>query len=163
MSTTNRGSVYDKVINEEWFYTPDMGEYYNNAIYKAKADTQSDKKGNTEFFVENPPTENPGYHPDLAVVAVKAYPQSIYANFMGGEARAYNRYDGDTIQLSLKEIKDTSTTFQLHYSDTKFDGVHHYLKESMGLDDHGDQFSFRFIGLNTPEIVHYSDYIVSNT
>ena len=163
MSMTNRGSVYDKIINEEWFSTPDMGEYYNNFIYKAKADKQSEKEGNTEFFVENPPTENPGYHPELSVVAVKAYPQAIYSKFMGGEARAYNKYDGDTIQLSLNEIQNTSETFQVYYSKTKFDGVHHYLKESMQLDDHGTEFSLRFIGLNTPEITHYSDYVTSMT
>lgn len=162
MSITNRGSIYDKIINEDWFSTPDMGEYYNNYIYKLKADQQSEKEGNTEFFVENPPTENPGYHEDLSVVVVKAYPQSIYSKFMDSNARAYNRYDGDTIQLSLNEIQQTTTPFKLYYSDTKFENVHHYLKESMQLGNHGDDFSLRFIGLNAPEITHYSDYVTSN-
>lgn len=163
MSMNNRGSIYDKIISEEWFSTPDMGDYYNNNIYKFKADQQSDKEGKTEFFVENPPTENPGYHPDLSVVAVKANPKSIYSKFMGGTARSYNKYDGDTIQLSLNEIENTSTKFQVYYSDTVFEGVRHYLKESMQLDNHGEEFSLRFIGLNTPEVTHYEDYITSNT
>ena len=163
MSITNRGSVYDKIINEEWFSTPDMGDYYNNYIYKLKAEQQSDKKGNTEFFVEDPPTENPGYHPDLSVVAIKANPQAIVSNFMTKNDRDYNKYDGDTIQLSLNEITATTTPFKLYYSDTVFENVHHYLRESMQLDSHGDQFSLRFIGYNAPEIVHFSDYVTSNT
>lgn len=163
MSMTNRGSVYDKIINEEWFSTPDMGDYYNNYIYKLKADSQSDKQGNTEFFVEDPPTENPGYHPDLSVVAIKANPQAIYSRYMDDYHTSYNIFDGDTIKLSLNEVSDTTTPFSVYYSDTVFSSVHHYLKESMQLDDHGDAFSLRFIGINTPEIVHYADYITSNT
>ena len=106
MSMTNRGSVYDKIINEDWFSTPDMGDYYNNYIYKLKADSQSDKKGNTEFFVEDPPTENAGYHPDLSVVAIKANPQAIYSRYMDDYHTSYNIFDGDTIKLSLNEVSN---------------------------------------------------------
>ena len=123
MSMTNRGSVYDKIINEDWFSTPDMGDYYNNYIYKLKADSQSDKKGNTEFFVEDPPTENAGYHPDLSVVAIKANPQATHSRYMDNYHTSYNIFDGDTVKLSLNEVSDTTTPFSVYYSDTIFSSV----------------------------------------
>lgn len=172
MSIANRGSVYDKVLNEDWFKTPDMGEYWNNFTYKEKANSQSDKKGKTEFFVENPPTLEPGYHPDLEVIAIKANAKAIHDTDMvdtvdeDGEKRlsySDNINDGDTIKFNIDHVYDTQTPFQMYYSETKFDGVKHYLKETLGLNNSNYMMSLRFIGIDTPEICHYARMISSLT
>lgn len=159
MSVANRGSIYDKVIDEKWFNTPDMGEYWNNAIYKKNADTQSEIKGKTEFFVENPPTENCGYHDDLGVVAIKVNPVDVYKKYMEGYNFENNVFDGDTILFKLTDVQDTTKKFQVYYSDTVFQGVRHYLKETLGLTEEENMMKLRFVAINAPEVTHYSNYI----
>lgn len=159
MSIANRGSIYDKVLDEKWFSTPDMGEYWNNAIYKKKADNQSDTKGKTEFFVENPPTLESGYHKDLGIVCLRANPKTIYNELNDKDSVNLNFFDGDTIFLRLDDVSDTNNKFQVDYSNTVFQGIRHYLKETLNLTDTEDKFKLRFIGIDAPETTHYSDYL----
>lgn len=159
MSIANRGSIYDKILDEKWFNTPDMGEYWNNAIYKKKADGQSETKGKTEFFVENPPTLESGYHKDLGVVCLRVNPKTIYNELGDKESVNLNFFDGDTIFLNLDDVSDTQSKFQVDYSQTIFQGVRHYLKETLSLNDIDDKFKLRFLGIDAPETAHYSQYL----
>ena len=158
MSLADRGSVYDKIINEDWYSTPDMGDYMNNQIYKDKIDVidTSNKKGK-EFYFEAPPVLSAGYHKSLGVVAIKANPQSIHTQSMTDKDTEYNFYDGDTIVFPFSTVQDTQEMFQVYYSETRFKGVRHYLKETLSLNEVNDMIKIRFVGLNAPEVVHYAN------
>lgn len=161
------GSVYDKVINEEWFSTPDMGEYQSNRVYlHSIKDLSPEIEGDgSYFYAENPPTLEAGYHSDLEVVAVKLDVKGVYNDILGHNTE-YNTYDGDTLYIPIDKVHDTSTPFQLYYSDMVFKGVKHYIKESMKIsekdgEEYAPTFGLRFVGINAPEIVHYGDYSCS--
>lgn len=155
----NKTSTFDKIIDEKFFSTPDMGEYWDTVKYKKEANKKSDKEGKTQFFVENPPTEEPGYHDDLGVVCLRANPSQIHENYMTGKHYDNNIYDGDTIKLSLKELQDSSTSFNVHYSKDTYSSVKDYLRKTLKLTNSRDQFALRFVGLDCPEVVHYSYYL----
>lgn len=171
MSITDKGSIYDRIINEEWMSTPDMGEYINNKIFKENIDGLSDKSG-AEYYVENPPVENPGYNDQLKVVAIRCNKAGIL-EYMGDFNTDNNTYDGDTIRLSLGAIQDTTERFQVHYDNLNiYNGVKDYLKRTLKLVEpgqleaseknfKGDTFDIRFVGINAPEIIHYAEKITN--
>ena len=167
----NTGSVYDKIINEEWFSTPDMGEYQSNRVYldSIKGLSPEIEGDGSYFYAENPPTTEAGYHSDLEVVAIKLNSKGVYNQLIKTENNYnetdFNRYDGDTLYIPMEHVYDTVTPFQLHYSQTVFNGVKHYIQESMRIPTStlGEcpSFGIRFVGINAPEIVHYGTYSCS--
>lgn len=158
---SDKGSIFDKILGEEWFSTPDMGEYMDNRIFKTNSEGMSEEKKNVEFYVENPPVVSPGYHKDLGVVAITCNPSSVHKNSLSDKATKYGWYDGDTIKLKLGDIYDTDEPFQVYYSDYVFNGVKHYIKESCNLNAEYDTMDLRFVGLDAPEVVHYGDFVAS--
>lgn len=161
------GSIYDKLINEQWFTTPDMGEYQNNKIYldaiKGLSSEEVDGDGNL-FFTEAPPTLETGYHPDLEVVAMKLKAKNLYPFLTqkvdGYSLTEYNVYDGDTVYVPIEYVEDNKDPFKLYYSDNVYNGVLDYITRSMKITNMGDvpSFGLRFVGINAPEIVHYGQY-----
>lgn len=157
----NKGTVYDKLVSEDFYKTPDMGDYMNNYIYlqnqKGIVD-EIDSAESTAYFVENPAATESRYYPDLEVIAVKVDVEKLRKNYLDDHNTIHNVYDGDTLYLDLDcIIDDTMESFKMYYdNDTIFTGVKHYIKESLGLTFDSQPFGVRFVGLNTPEIVHYS-------
>ena len=178
MVDTKTGSAYDRLISEDFYKTPDMGEYMNNYIYlknqKGISNNENASTEDTSYFVENPPVTDTGYYKDLGVVAVRLNPKAVKDEYMIGDTNMsptdYNFYDGDTIQFSLNNmINDNLEPFQVYYDNNHvFHGVKDYLRETLGFSRKtnsdgtiidSDDVKVRFVGLNTPEIVQYADMI----
>ena len=69
---SDRGSIYDRIIDEKWSTTPDMGEYMNNSIFLNNLAGMSSSEGKDvgpEFYVENPIVTTPGYNDNYKVIA----------------------------------------------------------------------------------------------
>ena len=157
----DRGSIYDRIVDEKWSTTPDMGEYMNSSIFLNNLSGMSEGTENSvgpEFYVENPIITTPGYNDNLKVVAFNVDNKSICKNHMDDISTARNSYDGDTVYLTLDEVKDTVKSFNVYYdTETTFNGVRDYLKQALKLETNEESFGLRLVGLNAPEVIHYSD------
>lgn len=172
----DRGSIYDRIINEKWISTPDMGEYMSSKIYKSNiegASENTDRKIGPEFYVENPVVTSPGYDDNLKVIAFNVNGRSIYNEHMNDTATDRNVYDGDTVYLSTDEMIDTNKSFKVYYDDnTVFTGVKDYITRTLKLEAREEDddttesidnsFGIRFVGINAPECIHYGDYTTNN-
>ena len=176
---SDRGSIYDRIIDEKWSTTPDMGEYMNSSIFLNNLAGMSSSEGKSvgpEFYVENPIVSTPGYNDNYKVIAFNINNKQVAENSMTDEDTEKNTYDGDTIYLNLNDVVDTNKSFQVYYdTETVFDGVKDYLSQTLKiseyvLDENNNKtydnvkydtsgFGLRFIGINAPEVIHYSDYI----
>lgn len=159
-----RGSIYDRIINEKWFNTPDMGDYISSKIFKNNINdstTNSNKVG-AEFYVEEP-IISPGYNDTYKLIAFNVNGKDIYNQFMDNDATDKNVYDGDTIYLSTDQIIETNKSFKVYYdNNTVFSGIKDYINKTLKLDSSKiNSFGLRFIGINAPEVIHYGDYITN--
>nr|DAU23778.1 MAG TPA: hypothetical protein [Caudoviricetes sp.] len=157
----DRGSIYDRIIDEKWSTTPDMGEYMNSSIFLNNLQGMSESNGTSigpEFYVENPIITTPGYNDNLKVIAFNVDNKSIVSEHMNDASTARNSYDGDTVYLDLTQVKDTVKSFQVYYdTETVFKGVKDYLEQTLKLDQDNNYFGLRLLGINAPEVIHYSD------
>lgn len=170
----DRGSIFDRIIDEKWISTPDMGDYMSSKIYKSNiegASENTDRKIGPEFYVENPVVNYPGYDSTSQVIAFNVNGKKIYEEHMTDAATERNVYDGDTIYLSTDEMIDTNKSFRVYYDkDTVFTGVVDYITKTLKLESRDksnkdesidNSFGLRFIGINAPESIHYGDYITN--
>ena len=161
----DRGSIYDRIVDEKWSTTPDMGEYMNSSIFLKNLSGMSEGTQNSvgpEFYVENPIITTPGYNDNLKVIAFNVDNKTISKEHMDKLSTERNSYDGDTVYLALNEVKDTNKSFQVYYDkETTFEGVRNYLKQALKLGDDNETFGLRLVGLNAPEVIHYSDIITA--
>lgn len=170
----DRGSIFDRIIDEKWISTPDMGEYMSSKIFKNNiegASDNTDRKIGPEFYVENPVVSSPGYDSSLQVIGFNVDGKKIYNEHMTDTATERNVYDGDTIYLSTDEMVDTNKSFKVYYdNDTVFTGVIDYITRTLKLESRDEankdkaidnSFGLRFIGINAPESIHYGDYITN--
>ena len=169
----DRGSIYDRIINEKWSSTPDMGEYMNSSIFLNNLQGMSDSEGRSvgpEFYVENPIVETPGYNDNLKVIAFNVNGKQIYKNHMDDATTEKNSYDGDTMYLAVNDMIDTNKSFKVYYdNNTVFTGVKDYVRKALKMQknelldeaeqDKTNSFGIRFVGINAPEAIHYSDYM----
>lgn len=162
----DRGSIYDRIINEKWMSTPDMGEYMNSSIFLNNLAGMSDsneKSIGPEFYVENPIVETPGYNDEYKVLAFNANGQAIAKNHMTDAITERNTYDGDTIYLSIQEVVNNNKAFRVYYdNNTVFQNIHDYLIQTQKLQgiegDENKTFGLRFVGINAPECIHYGTF-----
>lgn len=161
----DRGSIYDRIIDEKWSTTPDMGEYMNSNIFLDNLSGISEGTRDSigpEFYVENPIVTTPGYNDNLKVVAFNVNNKQIHEQHMNQDLTDTNTYDGDTVYLSLNEVKDTNKSFKVHYDGKNtFNGVRDYIQQSLKLTDDHNKFGLRLLGLNAPEVIHYVDMITA--
>ena len=105
---SDRGSIYDRIVDEKWSTTPDMGEYMNSSIFLNNVQGMSESDGKAvgpEFYVENPIVAVPGYHDNLKVVAFNVDNKAIVEKYMDETDTANNTFDGDTVYLDLGCVK----------------------------------------------------------
>ena len=103
-----RGSIYDRIVDEKWSTTPDMGEYMNNTIFlnNLKGMSESVDKIGPEFYVENPIVSTTGYNSNLNVLAFNIKHQEVYSANMDEMCTDNNVFDGDTVYLDLNHVVD---------------------------------------------------------
>lgn len=181
-----RGSIYDRIVDEKWSTTPDMGEYMNNKIFLSNLSGMSDsneKSVGPEFYVENPIVTTTGYNDEFKVVAFKVDNKNIYNENMDEKCTNNNIYDGDTVYLTLNDVIDNYKPFQVYYdTETVFKGIKDYLGQTLKISEYvvkenedgeeektyedqrydSNSFGLRFIGINAPEAIHYSEYVTNN-
>jgi endonuclease YncB( thermonuclease family) len=150
------------IIDPENFITPDMGDYLRNNDYaKYLRDMGDGEKVNSDilnelFYLENPPTTEPGYNQNLGVFIVKSKP--IIRGVDGSEklqkdgqtAYDMNNYDGDTIGFTTEDIYDGDKPFTL--GGITYASFKEYVKINTAYEG---EFKVRSLGINTPEIPHY--------
>lgn len=174
----DRGSIYDRIIDEKWVSTPDMGEYMNSKIFLNNLSGMSESSGNSigpEFYVENPIVETPGYNDTHKVLAFNVKGKQIANVHMTDDITEMNTYDGDTVYLSIADVIDTNKPFKVYYdNNTVFKGVRDYLIQTQKLygdmyegvnptkSDENKTFGLRFIGINAPEAIHYGNLLTNH-
>ena len=157
---------------EEFFTTPDMGEYLDNNLIIEAANKVANFETGGEFFIEAPFATAPGYYSTQNVIILSGKPSFATDDTeIGNTGR--NRTDGDTIYLSFSEISDGGQLAP-KISEKEQDNnktIIEYLKQIVGecglsqykdLDtgevSDKDQIGVRLLGINTPELPHFRTF-----
>lgn len=177
--------IYD-FMNEDWYRTPDMGEFMSarmhyNLADESVTDAEDEKKKNPAYYVESPIGLENGYYPEYNVLIVSGTPSYKKS----ASSRSYqvnsNIIDADTIRFNLSDIVNDQTAFSLNATTQVFKSNVDYLgrtlriqndlseEEAKDLPKHWNEqgfissttgllnyFSVRFVGINAPELPHYS-------
>lgn len=102
----------------------------------------------------------PGFYPEANVIVVRATP---IARGMGDAAtrrlgqRAYNtnQYDGDTMYFTTSGIDDGNTPITV--GSQSYQNFRTYVAGNTSINSvNAEEFGLRFLGLNCPEITHYT-------
>lgn len=177
--------IYD-FMSDDWYKTPDMGDFMSARMhYKLANDSvrneEDTNKKNPAYYIESPIGLENGYYPEHNVLIISGKPAYQRTN----SARAYqknsNIIDADTLRFNLSDIVNDQTAFSLNSAKQVFKSNIDYLGRTLRIqnelseeekknipkhwEEEGyisnatgllDYFSVRFVGINAPELPHYS-------
>lgn len=167
-STGNDIKDFDKIIENreklgsiiaaENFILPDIDDFLKEDIslehLKQVEEQVSGESGNglaAKFYYENPYTTELGYNEKANIFVLSGKPLFLTGEgSIADEEISLNRIDGDTIDFNLFDIKDGGKPFSLLGS--KYNSFAEYVNKT----GENNKVPVRFLGLNTPELIHYS-------
>ncbi|MCY7866120.1 hypothetical protein P8918_13480 [Bacillus spizizenii] len=139
------------LVNDDSFLLPDMGQYYQNAVdnpYIKMVDeairgVQEGDENKASFYIEKPYTTKLGSHDKEGVYFIKARPD------VSDSAEEINYFDGDTLYWSVDDMDAGDEETKTRISNS--------IKQSTeGLQGRFDTIGLRFLGVDAPEIAHFS-------
>jgi hypothetical protein len=149
-------------IDEKNFLTPDMGDYIKDDNMTlsylremgAKLGPNVDPY-DVKFYTGPPFSETLGYHEEANAFVIKATPVVLSKDASKAErADKINQFDGDTMYFDVYSIIDKidSPTFKI--GDVDYKNFQDYVEKNNSVKS--GQFGLRLLGLNTPEVPHYT-------
>lgn len=143
----------EMLLPEDFFSTPDMGEYLNNNLTVAAAEELVGGMEDAEFFLEAPFSEVLGYHQSENVFVLSGDPISkTNTNF----DETSNTFDGDTTSISFDNIQDGGQSFYNLADQKTYSSPKAYLSKILGVDGTANSdLKIRTLGLDAPELPHF--------
>lgn len=148
------------VIADSKFRTPDMGDYYIGQVddtylsilNKAVTGNEEDGAKKAAFYTETPAVTTPGYYPDLGVYFFKAR-----VNITADDLE-FGIIDGDTIQVSASDVDNGGDERITEHINQSIDASIKAMTRAAGASSSqsSDYFRIRFLGIDAPEIPHWS-------
>jgi hypothetical protein len=130
----------ESIINENWTKTPDMSEYLDNDMIIDIAKKMLDGKDGGQYFLENPFSEQLGYHEAENVFVISSSKVTVT--------------DGDTVGTKYDYMEDGGRPFIFAGDGLEYPTVKNFLYNTMGLSTTVDKLGIRILGVNAPEIPH---------
>ena len=150
-----------KEVNENRFILPEMGEYYDEDLIKEYASSINQSQPKTVlYYMEDPFTTSLGYHADQGAFVLKAKPviksTDSTTHCTGQRQEELNKMDADTISFYLEDgLNDGGNAFTINNKTYK--SFKDYAYQKMDTSSFQNKiFKIRTIGINAPEVVHYS-------
>lgn len=134
-----------------------FAEYTKNAT---PMDNIRSSKGVLYYVDGNLYNTTPGFYPEANVIVARATPiapgmGTAENRRLGERAKEINRYDGDTMYFSSDSIDDGNIPITV--GDHTYANFREYLAGNSSIGNViASEFGVRFLGLNCPEITHYS-------
>lgn len=151
----NTRSDYN-TINNINFMLPTMGEMVEEDLMSDLLEQFVNNDSNNDFkdqdrldaayYVEQPFSIQPGYHPVEAAFVLKV---RALADAKDNDTWELNRYDGDTTSYLVNDIDDGNESFTFNDGIT-YRSFKDYYKKMKG----SNKLTIRHAGINTPEIPH---------
>lgn len=145
------------LIDEANFKKPDMGEYYDeNLMEEFLSQVDSNSPKNAAYYVEEPFSTRLGYHKEYEAFVIYAKPMTkFYYKEEGQYNEDMNNIDGDTVYFDLNSVNDGGMPFEINGG--RYTGFKHYCFNKMDSSDYRQGiFKIRSVGVDAPEIPHYS-------
>lgn len=138
------------IVEEEYFKLPDMGEYYDEELVEQfLEEIDSANPDKVAFYMEEPFTTKLGYDSEYDAFVIKAEAQITHKNDV------LNATDGDTMIFSIDSIEDGDVSFTANGKEYK--NFKSYFRSMSKADTYlTNSFSIRTVGIDAPEITHYS-------
>lgn len=128
------------IIDESWTKTPDMSEYLDNDMIIDIAKKMSNGENGGQYFLENPFSEQLGYHEAENVFVISSSKVTVT--------------DGDTVATKYDYMEDGGRSFIFAGDGLEYSTVKNFLYNTVGLSTTVDKFGVRILGVNAPEIPH---------
>lgn len=149
----NNTTKEQMIVKEEFFSTPDMGEYMSSKNLVQTVGKEDIKEGEKAlFYVERPFDTVPGYYKNENVFIISGAP--VWSN---AHEYKYNpslsKFDGDTLYLSFNEISDGGQTFIV--DGVPFNNIKDFIYKTHDMDKTIDELGIRFLGIDAPETPKY--------
>lgn len=151
----NTRSDYN-TINNINFMLPTMGEMVEEDLMSDLLEQFVNNDSNNDFkdqdrldaayYVEQPFSIQPGYHPVEAAFVLKV---RALADAKDNDTWELNKYDGDTTSYLVDDIDDGNESFTFNDGIT-YRSFKDYYKKMKG----SNKLTIRHAGINTPEIPH---------
>lgn len=139
------------VINSDYYKLPEELDFLDDNL---KIDYDYEKNASYLFYVESPFSLTPGFYPDVNAFVLKANPyieKYETSDKKVDYAQTHNQIDGDTMYFFTDSIEDGGTGFSI--GQKTYSGFKEYLNANMQ-----SHFVLRMIGIDAPEIPHYSTF-----
>ena len=153
----------------EGFDTPTMGEMIEEDLaYDAMMKILEDLDDSSDptlaaFYVDPPYSETLGYHDDVGAFVLDAKVRKITYNGID-VSWIWNKYDGDTINFYLKDLKGGDSTFviagreyqniQEYFWNTYKDSLDSGISSSPTQNSNDLSFGIRYVGIDSAEVPH---------
>ncbi len=148
-------------MNDDYFKLPEPMDFLSDSFSADLYNKINNKNLDKPLYLEQPFSLTPGYHDEQRVFLVKALPyvenivkrqlDNPYYERLSKLKQDLFTDDGDTIYFMNSTIHSGNSSFTL--------GERHYenFEEFLNVDENGSgTFGVRFLGINTPEIPHYT-------
>ena len=127
--------IYD-FMNEDWYRTPDMGEFMSARMHYNLADEsvtneEDDKAINPAYYIESPIGFENGYYPEYNVLIVSGKPSYQYSDTSRDYQINSNTIDADTLRFNLSELTNDNTSFQMNATTQVFKSNIDYLGRTL--------------------------------
>lgn len=129
-----------------------------NQITETLANSKS-SKGPLFYVDDNLYSTTPGYYPEANIIVVRAKPLipglggSTAVQQAAQRADNVNEFDGDTVYFALETVEDGGVPIKV--GDTEYLNFRSYVSKNSTTGD-PDKFGVRFLGINCPEVPHYT-------
>ena len=153
------GSFYS-TVDESNFLLPDMGDYYDeNLIENFINNIKNNSNESAAYYIEEPFTTSLGYFPEYEAFVISATPQiakyDTDNNNIGYKNEDLNTIDGDTAYFYIDSIKDGGRPFTIN--STSYNSFKDYIYSNVTPNTfNSNSFIARLVGIDAPEISHYS-------
>ena len=153
------GSFYS-TVDESNFLLPDMGDYYDeNLIENFINNIKNNSNESAAYYIEEPFTTSLGYFPEYEAFVISATPQiakyDTDNNNIGCKNEDLNTIDGDTAYFYIDSIKDGGRSFTIN--GTSYNSFKDYIYSNVTPNTfNSNSFIARLVGIDAPEISHYS-------
>lgn len=146
----------EMLVSEEFFKTPDMGEYLSNDLLVQAAESLVNGQQDAEYFLEAPFSEVLGYHQAENVFVISGDPIFKGAYLDNKFDSTANYYDGDTISIRFENIEDGGQEFTSSVDGQTYSSPKAYFMKTMSLQgiNNPEALKVRVLGINAPELPH---------